>query len=122
MYKLEYLEIAKKDMDNIIYYISHNLKNKSAALKLIDEFLKEMNNIMNFPYASAEYISIKPLNNKYRKSRVKNFLIFYTINEENKTIMIVRVLYQKRNFTNLSVKIINISYLSTIILLIILLL
>ena len=27
MYKLEILPIAKKDMDDIIYYISHNLKN-----------------------------------------------------------------------------------------------
>lgn len=27
MYKLEFLPIAKEDIDNIIYYISHNLKN-----------------------------------------------------------------------------------------------
>ena len=26
MYKLEFLPIAKKDMDDIIYYISNNLK------------------------------------------------------------------------------------------------
>ena len=34
MYKLEFLTIAKKDMDDIIYYISNTLNNKKAALVL----------------------------------------------------------------------------------------
>lgn len=35
MYKLEFLPIAKKDMDDIIYYI-YGLKNITAAKKLRD--------------------------------------------------------------------------------------
>ena len=34
MYKLEFLPIAKKDIDDIIYYISNNLKNNAAAINL----------------------------------------------------------------------------------------
>ena len=31
MYKLEFLPIAKMDMNNIIYYVSNNLKNNLLA-------------------------------------------------------------------------------------------
>lgn len=97
MYKLEILENAKEDMDNIIYYISHDLKNKVAASNLAKDFIKEINNLSQFPYGGTEYIPIKPLKNKYRKSKVKNYLIFYIVNEKNKTVTIARVLYEKRN-------------------------
>ena len=34
MYKLEFLPIAKKDIDDIVYYITNNLKNRTAAINL----------------------------------------------------------------------------------------
>lgn len=101
MYKLEYLKLAKEDMESIIYYISYNLQNKTAALNLVDEFIKVANSILEFPYGNAEYTPIKPLKNEYRSAKVKNFIMFYTINEESKTITIVRVLYQKRDLRKL---------------------
>ena len=42
MYKIEFLPIAKKDIDDIIYYISYNLKNITASRKLRDLFLSIM--------------------------------------------------------------------------------
>lgn len=51
MYKLEFLPIAKKDIENIVYYISNNLKNTSAARKLSKDLIfiyeqsKELGNI-----------------------------------------------------------------------------
>ncbi len=36
MYKIEVLPVAKKDIDDIIFYISHNLKNITASKKLRD--------------------------------------------------------------------------------------
>ena len=38
MYKIEFLPIAKKDIDDIIYYISNNLKNRTAAINLSKEY------------------------------------------------------------------------------------
>lgn len=97
MYKIEYLKLAKEDMEKIIYYISQHLQNKTATLNLANDFIKCANNILEFPYGNTEYTSVKPLKNQYRGAKVKNFIMFYTINEENKTITIVRVLYQKRD-------------------------
>lgn len=103
MYKLEYLELAKKDMEDNIYYISHNLNNKTAAYNLANDFIKEANKLLKFPYANTEYIPIKPLKNRYRSHRIKNFLIFYIVNEENKRIVIARILYKRRDLDKILV-------------------
>ncbi len=101
MYKIEFLPIAKKDIDDIIYYISHNLKNVTASKKLRDLFMSSLDNILEFPYGCSLYHPIAVLKNEYRSYRVKNFLMFYTINEEESLITIVRVLYQKMDISNI---------------------
>ena len=101
MYKLVYLPIAKSDIDNIIHYIAINLQNKSAAKKLAESFIDGANSILNFPYGSSIYQPMGILKNEYRSIRIKNFLMFYTINEKEKLVIVVRVLYQKRNINNI---------------------
>lgn len=91
----------QKDIDDIVYYISNNLKNISAAKKLVNAFIENTNTILNFPYGSPVYNPIGILNNEYRKIKVKNFLMFYTINEKEKTITIVRVLYQNMDISKI---------------------
>ena len=101
MYKIEFLPLAKKDIDDIIYYISHNLKNITASKKLRDLFMQSLDNIIEFPYGSSRYQSVGTLKYEYRSYRVKNFLMFYIVNEKQKLITIVRVLYQKMDINNI---------------------
>lgn len=100
MYKLEFLPIAKKDMEDIIYYISNVLMNKNAANALAKSFISEANGILDFPYGSSVY-HINNLKYEYRSIKIKNFLMFYTINERDKIVTIVRVLYQKMNINDI---------------------
>lgn len=101
MYKLELLPIAKKDIDDIIYYISNNLENKTAARNLANNFIKGTNSILEFSYGTSVYKITKELEQEYRSLKVKNFLMFYTINENDKIITIVRVLYHKMDINNI---------------------
>ncbi len=101
MYKLEFLPIAKKDVDNIIYYISNNLKNITAARKLRDLFVDSIDKILEFPYDNPIYQQVNFLKNEYRSFKVKNFLMFYTINEQDRIITIVRVLYRKMDISKI---------------------
>ncbi len=101
MYKIEVLPIAKKDIDETIYYISHNLKNVSAAKKLRDLFISSFDNIIEFPYIGTIYQSINTLKYKYRSYKIKNFIMFYIVDEKQKLITIVRVLYQKMDINNI---------------------
>lgn len=101
MYKIEFLPIAKKDIDQIIYYVSHNIKNKTSAEKLMDLFINSLDKIVLFPYGLPLYKSLGVLKNDYRCYKVKSFIMFYTINEKEKIITIARVLYQKMDINNI---------------------
>lgn len=98
MYKLEFLPTAKNDMLEIIKYISNELKNPIAASKLAENFIASAENICNFPYSNNVYTPIKPLEQEYRRIIVKNYMMFYTVNESTKTFTIMRVIYAKRDF------------------------
>lgn len=100
MYNLEFLPIAKNDIDDIIYYISHNLKNSTAALKLAKSFMNSINIILEFPYSFSVYNNTS-LKYQYRNLKIKHFLIFYTIDDNKKKVVIVRVLYEKMDIDNI---------------------
>lgn len=100
-YKLEILPIAKKEIENILFYISYNLKNISAARDLSRQIFECMNTILLFPFGASIYKTKRKLEKEYRFVKVKNYLIFYTINEDIKVITIARVLYRKMNISNI---------------------
>lgn len=97
MYQLKYLELAKEDMNNIIRYINENLHNRTAAENMAIDFINNATKILAFPYANMKFIPFSPLKFEYRYRRIKNYLMFYRIDKENKIITIMRVLYQKSN-------------------------
>ena len=101
MYELEFLPIAKKDMDDIIYYVSNNLKNNLASKRLAKSIIDGANSVLEFPYGCSIYKPVRTLNNEYRSMKIKNFLMFYTINEEKKLITVVRVLYQRMDINSI---------------------
>ena len=52
MYKLEYLPVARKDMIEIVRYISRELQNPDAADRLAVELVNAAESVLTFPYAS----------------------------------------------------------------------
>ena len=98
MYQLEFLNSAVKDMKEIAVYISNNLNNKSASYSLINKFINSANDLVLFPYSSSIDKSLTDIKLFYRKIKVKNYYIFYTIDEKSKKVIVVRVVYSKRNY------------------------
>ena len=98
MHKIEFLPIALEDLRQIVRYISVELKNPVAAEKIADEIIEKINRLEEFPYIAHVYIPQQPLEKEYRKLLVKNYSVFYTVEEETKTVTISRVLYNKRQF------------------------
>lgn len=97
MYNLEFLPIAKNDMLEIIKYIADELKSPVAAQNLAEEFIMSAERLCEFPYANNVYTPIKPLDFEYRRIIVKNYLMFYTVDESSKTVTIMRVIYARRD-------------------------
>ena len=101
MYKLEYLPVARKDMLEIVRYISGELQNPDAADRLAVELVDAAESVLTFPYATPAYQPIRPLKHEYRKILFQNYLMFYWVDEEKKLVTVARVVYAKRDYGRL---------------------
>jgi toxin ParE1/3/4 len=66
---------AKEDLENIFKYISVDLVNPEAAMKLISKFEAKFNELTSFPNSNPVMKSELLLNKNSRKCIVENFLI-----------------------------------------------
>jgi toxin ParE1/3/4 len=101
VYRLKFSKLYDTDVDSSYNYITNNLQAPMAAGNLIKETILKLEKIKENP-------KIRPLVHDkylaalgYRSMKVKNYLIFYIIVDDNKTVKIVRFLYGKRNWINL---------------------
>lgn len=101
MYKLEYLPVARKDMLEIVQYISQKLQNPDAANRLAVELVNAAEGMLKFPYSTRVYQPIRSLKHEYRKILVQNYLMFYWVDEEKKLVTVARVVYAKRDYDQL---------------------
>ena len=88
-------------MVEIVRYISQELFNPIAADNLAEEFIKTADSLSTFPYAHEAYIPIRPLKHEYRKVSVKNYIMFFWVDEEKKIVTIARVIYAARDYGKL---------------------
>ena len=103
MYKLEYLPVARRDMIEIVRYISQELQNPTAADQLAMELIEAGDSIPKFPYANPAFIPIRPLKHEYRKLLLQNYFMFYWVDEVKKLVTVARVVYARRDYERLLV-------------------
>lgn len=101
MYKIEYLPVALHDLVEIATYIGVELDNPSAADRLAEDIAESVSAAAEQPYMCPLYIPIKPLKHEYRKIVVKNYDVFYWVDEPEKTITVARVVYAGRDIKKL---------------------
>lgn len=88
---------AREELHEITHYITHELKAPDAALHLLDALENAFLSLANFPQR-IPLIDIEPWRtNGIRHLLVKNFLIYFWIDEINKKVQITAVIYKKRN-------------------------
>jgi len=101
IYNIKFTPKANDDLEEIFYYIATKLFADEAAVKLLDNIETSINRLAKFPL-SCEYVSDKHLNSRgYRKLLVDNYIVFYLINEEEKQIVIMRILYGASNYKDI---------------------
>ena len=92
---------AGTDLDNIYSYISEELFAVSTAANILERLETGIMRLKEFPF-SCSYVADEFLRNKgYRKLIIDNYIVFYLIDEENKQVIIMRVLYGKQKYENL---------------------
>ena len=101
MYFLNITEIAEEDILSAVKYIANVLKSPMAANNLLDDIEKQEEILEHTPniysFVPDEYLAMNGL----KFVMAKNYMLFYTINEDEETVMVVRFLYGRRDWKNI---------------------
>jgi toxin ParE1/3/4 len=101
MYKLKVSELAHKDLDNIVSYITVDLASPIAATTFLNEVEKCYIHLQNTPYMYAKCQNNRLKKESYRKVSIKNYLLVYKVMEEDKTVTVLRFFYGAQDYLEL---------------------
>lgn len=100
-YNIHITEKAEADIVSALDYIEFNLMNRKADDNLLAVAEKEFNTLSESPY--THQVIDDPILKAWgmRFLQIKNYLAFFAIDEESKTVHIIRFLYGKRNWIHI---------------------
>ena len=100
-FQLHITSTAEHDIMRDVDYIEFILKNPQAADNLLDVVTKQIGTLSDFPQKFR--IVDDPVLTSWdiRFVIINNCLAFYVINEEKKTVTVVRFLYKKSNWCSI---------------------
>jgi plasmid stabilization system protein ParE len=101
MYKLLFSKTIDDDIDSSYNYIKDILEAPIAAENLMKELYEKLNYIKEKPYSRPlvhdEFLASLGI----RSIRVKNYLIFYNVEEDEKYVDVISFMYNKRDWMNI---------------------
>ena len=100
-YTIHITSKAERDLNEALDYIEFNLLNPEAADTLLDKTEEKINELSIAP---RKYKTVDdPVLSEWgvRLIIINNYLAFYIIDDETKTIHILRFLYGKRNWMSI---------------------
>jgi len=96
MVKLRISPEAQSDLHGLKEYITTELENPTAAVKIVAKIMKAIRGLTDFPASGVPLSSIVDIPNDYRFLVCGNYLVFYRYKDGN--ISIMRVIYDRRDY------------------------
>jgi plasmid stabilization system protein ParE len=100
-YNLTIMPMAEEDLDGIFDYITNILEAPVAANRLMAKIEKSIQGLKATPRIGPKCRDEALSKKGYRKLIIDNYIAFYLVNDEEKTIIVMRVIYGRRNYTAL---------------------
>ena len=97
MYKVVYLPTARKQLEDAVMYIAIDLCAPDTAMNLADEVDQAVQKLKEMPYRFPIYHTLYAMKREIRFFPVKNYNVYYVIDEDSKTVEILRVLHRLQN-------------------------
>ena len=98
-YEVRVTRQALKQIKEIVHYISNDLMAPDAAHNLLDKMKAEITKLSSFPKKHALTDEEPWRTEGVRKIVVKNFLIYYWVDDENNRVQVTAVIYSRRDQT-----------------------
>lgn len=93
-YRIRILPSFEEDLNQIVDYIALTLSNPTAAMNLVENVHKAIEERANYPLNFQPFLSQKKRKHPYYVIRVGNYSIFYVVIDS--VMEIRRILYTKR--------------------------
>lgn len=101
MYKLVFTKAALQDIRTAALYISGTLMNKEAANRMLDAVDEKLGALAEMPYINPPVRDSILASNGVRSQLVNNYMAFYIVHEETKTVSIIRFQHSRRYWISL---------------------
>ncbi len=100
-YKIFRTDTAEEQLRSIIFYIADDSGNVDVALGYLDKIETSINNLQDFPYigSTPRYSILKKQG--YKVLIIERYLVFYKVNEIDRTVIIYAIVDGKREYRNL---------------------
>ncbi len=101
MYSITITELAEQDLNSAVDYFINVLKAPKAAQTLLDEVEEKLNLLIANPFVyEIEYDDYLQERN-IRSVLVRSHLVFYVVNPNLEEVIILRILYARRNWLSI---------------------
>lgn len=94
--KIHYAAESRRDLDEIWDYIAYNLQNVSAAERIVNRIMNDVNHLENHAEMGALLSSIVNVESDYRFLVTGNYLSFYRVSGND--VYVDRILYARRDY------------------------
>lgn len=100
-YSYRFTHHAVMDLEDDITYLSEDLKNIKAATDFQNRFEQSICRIRTFPNSGIRVFNEYLKRKNVRKIRVKPYMIYYSVDDKNRLIIILRIIYEKRDIDDM---------------------
>lgn len=100
-YRVEISEPAENDLLGIVRYISTQLSAPATATQMVDAFEVALSASAEMPQKYSFVSDNNLASMGYRKLQVKNYIVFFIMNERSDIVEIHRILYARRDWLRL---------------------
>lgn len=97
IYTVKTTSQAEEQIQEIIHYVADELKAPDAALHLLDALEDSFISLTHFPQRVALVEEELWRNKGIHRLPVKNFLVYFWIDEDNMNVQITAVIYNRRD-------------------------
>ncbi len=101
VYRVIFTEMAETDLNEIYEYIATDLKAPIAAMSFTHSLEETFNLLAFLPNTHPKVRDYRLSAMGYRWLGIKNYMAFYTIDEQIKTVTVERILYGRRDWAQI---------------------
>ena len=101
VYEVYLTEMAQNDLRDIVQYISAQLNAPTTALNMLQTIKTAIVKLETMAFAYPLVRDNRLASLGYRQLTVKNYVIFFIVDKNIKTVDVDRILYSRRDWKNI---------------------